>query len=157
RSFQRLALERPLKTQLQLHHIDVRRLRIIKRVEQQPLLQRRQRQHVLNLRVLALQPFDLALRERHQRQIARAAPARRGQSRMATTPLQSQNPPARRAATPPPRHRRSRPRPVRRQLASLPPIKRDPIPLKGVRRRHGPTPPPPQLHTPTPPPPARTR
>ena len=40
RRFQRRAIERPLKTKLQLHHINVRRTRIIKRMEQQPLLQR---------------------------------------------------------------------------------------------------------------------
>src|SRR5262249_7655121 len=157
RSFQRLALEPPLKPQLQLHRIAARRLRIIKRVEQQPLLQRRQRQHILNLRVLALQPFDLALRERHQRQIARAAPARRGQSRMANKPLQRQKPALRQIANLRLRHNRRRPRPVRRQLGSLRPIKRERIDLKAVRKRHGRIAPIPQLHSLSRPTPVRTR
>ena len=54
------AVERALQLELQLHRIDVRRLRIVKRMEQQPLLQRRQRQDVLDLRICALQPLDLA-------------------------------------------------------------------------------------------------
>ena len=50
---QRRAVERALQLQIQLHRIDVRRLRVIKRMEQQPLLQRRQRQDVLDLRIRA--------------------------------------------------------------------------------------------------------
>ena len=57
-------VERPLEPEHQLHRVDVRRLRIIKRMEQQPLLQRRQRQDVLDLRIGALQPLDLGLRQR---------------------------------------------------------------------------------------------
>src|SRR5499426_3074924 len=109
RSFQRRAIERPLKPQFQLHRIDVRRLRIIKRMEQQPFLQRRQRQHVLNPRVLALEPLDLPLRERYQRQIARAATARTRRLRMANKPLQRQKPPLRQIANLRLRHKRRRP------------------------------------------------
>ncbi len=45
-------IEPALQREHQLHRIDVRRPRIIERMEQQPLLQRRQRQDVLELRVL---------------------------------------------------------------------------------------------------------
>jgi len=71
----RSAVECALQPQVQLHRIDVGRLRVIKRMKQQALLQRRQRQDVLDLRICALQPFDLRLRERHQRQIAGGAAA----------------------------------------------------------------------------------
>ena len=60
-----------LKVQRQLHRVDVGRLRVIKRMEQQPLLQRRQRKHILKVRILALQPLKLSLRHRNQRNIRR--------------------------------------------------------------------------------------
>ena len=41
-------IERALELKLKLHRIDVRPLRIVERMEQQPLLQRRQRQDVLD-------------------------------------------------------------------------------------------------------------
>ena len=61
--------------QIELHRVDVRTARVVQRMEQQALLQRRQRQHVFELRVLPLQLLQLALRHSNQRQIARAAPA----------------------------------------------------------------------------------
>ena len=56
RRLQNIAVQRPVKRERNLHRVDVGSLRIEQRMEQQPLLQRRQRQNVLNLRVLALQP-----------------------------------------------------------------------------------------------------
>src|SRR5215470_5877109 len=156
RRFQRRAVERPLKTQFQLHHVDVRRLRIIKRMEQQPLLQRRQRQHVLNPRIMTLQPLDLALRERYQRQIARAATAR-PRRRMPHKLLQRRKPALRQIANLPLRHNRRRPRPVRRQFGSPRPIKRERIDLKAVRKRHGGVAALPQPHSLRCPSPVRTR
>src|SRR5262249_32852331 len=129
RRFQRRAVERPLKTQFQLHHVDVRRLRIIKRMEQQPLLQRRQRQHVLNPRIMTLQPLDLALRERYQRQIARAATAR----------------PRRRMPHKPP------PRPATPRRPTPPPPPPPPPPGPPPRAPAGPPPPPPPGGAPSPP------
>ena len=67
------AIERSLQIEHQLRRVNIGRRRIMKRMEQQTLLQRRQRQDVLDLRVLALQKLDLCLRERNQPQIARAA------------------------------------------------------------------------------------
>ena len=55
---------------------DVGRLSRSTGMKQQTLLQRRQRQDVFDLRICALQPFDLRLRERHQRQITGDAAAR---------------------------------------------------------------------------------
>ena len=71
--FQSRPVERPLQCQRQLHDVDVRRTHIVKRMEQQPLLQRRQRQNVFDVRVLAFDPLDLVLREPQQRKIAWAA------------------------------------------------------------------------------------
>ena len=73
--FECVLLQPALQRKDQLHRIDVGRPRIIKRMEQQPLLQRRQRQDVLELRILALQTLDLVLRQRHQRQVAGRAAA----------------------------------------------------------------------------------
>ena len=92
-----------------MHRIDVRSLRIIKRMKQKPLLQRRQRQHILNLAVRALQPLDLTLRQRHQRQIARAAPASTGRSRMPNKRLQRSKPTLRQFTHLRLRHNRRRP------------------------------------------------
>ena len=69
RRFQPFAVERPGKPHHQLHRVEVGRLRVVQRMEQQPLLQRRERQHVLDLRIMLLQPLDLLLRQRHQRQV----------------------------------------------------------------------------------------
>ena len=51
------------------------RLRIIKRMEKQPLLQRRERQDVVDPRVLTFQSIDLGLRECHQRESVGAVSA----------------------------------------------------------------------------------
>src|SRR5262249_29636732 len=113
------------------------------------------------------QPLDLALRERSQRQIARAATAR-PRRRMPHKLLQRRKPALRQIANLPLRHKRRRPRPVRRQLGSPRPIKRERIDLKAVRKRHSgvaalpqprrpPRPPPahpPPPPAPSPPPPA---
>ena len=47
RRLQGLAVERPGQTHHQLHRVQVGCLRIVQRVEQQALLQRRERQHIL--------------------------------------------------------------------------------------------------------------
>ena len=75
-SLENLLLKRTLKVQRQLNRVHVGRLRIIKRMEQQTLLQRRQRQHILKVRILALQPLKLSLRHRYQRNIRRRPAAR---------------------------------------------------------------------------------
>ncbi len=72
---QRVGVERAREAENQLDRIDVGRLRIVQRMEQQAFLQRRQRQDVVDPRVLALQRIDLALGQRDQRQIARRAAA----------------------------------------------------------------------------------
>src|SRR5262249_21536175 len=153
RSFQRRAIERPLKPQFQLHRIDVRRLRIIKRMEHQPLLQPRHRQHALHPPVLPLTPPTPPPRQPHHPQPPRPPPAPPRRLRMANKPLQRQKPPLRQIANLRLRHKRRRPGPVRRQLASLRPIKRQRIDLKAVRKRHGriaPSPQPNSLRRPTP-------
>ena len=105
----RIAVERSLQPQFQLHRIDVGRLRVIKRMEQQPLLQRRQRQDVLDLRIRALQPFDLRLRQRHQGQIAGSAAAGPGRRRVADKRPQRRKPALRQIAHLSFRHQRRRP------------------------------------------------
>ncbi len=109
RRFQGCTVERPFQAQLQLHRIDVRRLRIIERMEQQPLLQRRQRQDVLDRRSRALQPLDLGLRQRHQRQIARGAAAGAGRRRMANQRPEHPEPVLSEIANRSFRHQRRRP------------------------------------------------
>ena len=47
-------IERSLEIEDHLNGVDVQRLRIIKRMEQQPLLQRREREDVFNMWVLSL-------------------------------------------------------------------------------------------------------
>ena len=135
RRLQRLAVEQPLQPQLQLHGIDIGRLRIIERVEQQPLLQRRERQDILDLRVMALQPLDLGLRERHQRQIGGRASAGAGRRPMAHQRLQRPEPALGQIANRVLRHQRRRPGPGRRQLGSLGIIERERIDLERVGER----------------------
>ena len=72
---QRVGVERAREVENQLDRIDVGRLRIVQRMEQQALLQRRQRQDVVDPRVLLFELLDLALGQRDQRQIARRAAA----------------------------------------------------------------------------------
>ena len=55
---------RPSRLEHQLDRVDVGRLRVIVRMEQQPLLQGRQRQDVVDARILPLELVDLALGER---------------------------------------------------------------------------------------------
>src|SRR5262249_442720 len=105
-------------------------------MEQKPLLQRRKRQHLLDRRILALQPLDLILRERHQRQIARAAPASAGRIRMPNKPLQRCEPTFRQVTDLRLRHKRQRPGPVGHKPASLRLIKGERIDLNAVRKRH---------------------
>ena len=76
RRLQGIALQRPINHERNLHRVDVRSLRIEQRMEQQTFLQRRQRQNVLNLRVLALQPCSLVRRKRNQRQIGSGSAVR---------------------------------------------------------------------------------
>ncbi len=63
RPLQRGTVEWARQGEHQLHRVDIRRARIIQRMEEQPLLQRRQWQYVFQLRVLAFQALDLGLRE----------------------------------------------------------------------------------------------
>ena len=104
-----IAVERSLQPQFQLHHIDVGGLRVVQRMEQQPLLQRRQRQDVLDLRIRALQSFDLRLRQRHQGQIAGGAAAGPGRRGMPNKRLQRRKPALRQIAHLGVRHQRRRP------------------------------------------------
>ena len=67
-------LEPPLEIKRKLHGVDVRRLSIIEGVEQQAFLQWRERQDLLEIGVLALQPLDLCLGESDQRKIRGSAP-----------------------------------------------------------------------------------
>ena len=135
RSLQRRRIEPARKPQHQLHGVDVGSLRIIKRMEQKPLLQRRQRQDVLDLRVLALQPLDLGLRQPQQRQVARTASAGAGRLRMAHQRLQRHKPALRQIADLRLRHQRRRKRPVRRQPRTFPAIERERIDLHAMRQR----------------------
>src|SRR5215211_3100572 len=105
-------------------------------MEQKPLLQRRQRQHILNRRILPLKPLNHPLRQRHQRQIARAATTSPRSLRMPHKRLQRSKPTLRQIADLLLRHKRRRPGPVRHQLRSLRLIKRQRIDLNAVRQRH---------------------
>ena len=49
-----IGIERSLQTNRELHRVDVRSPRIIKRMEQQTFLQRRQRQDVVKPRIVFL-------------------------------------------------------------------------------------------------------
>ena len=135
RRFQRRAVERPLQAQVQLDRIDVRRLCVVERMEQQPLLQRRERQDVFDLRILTLDLLDLALRERNQRQIRRRAPAGAGRRRMAHQRLQSLEPALAQIANLGLAHQRGGPRPRSRELGSLGIIERERIDLERVSER----------------------
>ncbi len=136
RRLQPRRVERARQRKLQLHRVDVRRLRIVQRMKQQPFLQRRQRQNVVEPRLLALQPLDLLLRQPRQRTIARAAPARPGR-RAARQRLQRPEPAARQRANRLFRHQARRPRPVRDELRPGRPLQRHRIDLDRVRQRHG--------------------
>src|SRR4051812_24908087 len=70
-----LRLERPLQGEGELNSVDVRRMDIIKRMEQQAFLQRRERQDLLEPRVAALQLLNLALRKSNQGKVRRRAAA----------------------------------------------------------------------------------
>src|SRR4029453_10085002 len=138
--------------------------RVKKETDKKPLLQRRQRRPILNLPILPLQPLNLPLGQRHQRQIARAAPTSPRSLRMPHKRLQRPKPTLRQIAHLLLRHKRRRPRPVRHQLGSLRLIQRQRIDLNAVRQRHAriaappppapPPPPPPPPPGPRPPPPA---
>ena len=133
----RFALECSLQPQFQLHRINVGRLHVIKRMEQQPLLQRRQRQDVLDLRIRALQPFDLLLRQRHQGQIAGGAAAGAGRRRVADKTLQRRKPALRQIANLSFRHQRRRRRPGGREPCPLAAVERERIDLEAMGERHG--------------------
>ena len=51
----------PSQTESHLDRINIERVRIVERMEQQAFLQRRERKDVVYLQVLALQPLDLVL------------------------------------------------------------------------------------------------
>ena len=70
---ERLRIQGAFQPEYQLHRVKVRRLGIIEGMEQQTFLQRRERQNLLEVGVFALQPVDLGLGERNQRQIGRGA------------------------------------------------------------------------------------
>src|SRR6266481_4341329 len=86
---------------------------------------------------MTLQTLDLGLRERHQRQIARAAPARPRRRRMPHKLLQRHKPALRQIANLPLRHKRRRRRALRRQRGSVRPIKPQRLDRKEWRKRHG--------------------
>ena len=75
RSFQDHAVQRAFEAEIELNRVDVLRVCIIVRVEEQAFLQRRQRQDVFDPRIPALDPFDLGLRQRNQREVARTMAA----------------------------------------------------------------------------------
>ena len=136
RSFQHPGIERALEPEHQLHRVDVGRLRVIQRMEQQPLLQRRQRQDVLDPPILLLQPFDLSLRQRYQRQVAGRAAAGAGLIGLAHQSLQRTKPAPRQVPHIRFRQQRRRPRPARLQPRSRRPLHRQRIDLDRVRQRH---------------------
>ena len=74
-----LLVERPLQIERELDSVNVGRLNIVKRMEQQAFLQRRERQDCIEVRIFALQPLNLALRKSNQRKI-RTAYGRRSQA-----------------------------------------------------------------------------
>ena len=131
-----LLIEPALQRKHQLHRIDVGRPRIIKRMEQQPLLQRRQRQDVLELRILLLQVLDLVLRQRHQRQVARRAAAGIGLLGMANQRLQRPEPALRQIVDLCFTDQRRRIGPARRQGCAIAPVERECVHLDRMRQRH---------------------
>ncbi len=73
-----MRIQRAFQAEHQLDRVEVRPLGIVEGMEQESLLQRRQRQDILELGVLGLQAIDLGLRERHQRKVRRGVAARAG-------------------------------------------------------------------------------
>ena len=121
----------------QLHRIDVRAPRIVKRMEQQALLQRRQRQDVLERRI----PAAPAARSRPA--TARPAASRRACGRRhPAAPHDAPAPPARRTSPPPargPPPRPAAPAPKLQCAVSCRPgraIQRQRVDLERVRQRH---------------------
>jgi hypothetical protein len=135
RHLQRSAVERAFQRQHQLHHVDVRRLRIVTRMEQQPFLQRRQRQQVLQLRVPALQTLDLRLRERQQRQVAGAAATGPGLPDVAHQRRQRRKPARCQIAHIFLREQRRSPRPGSHQRCAIPAIGGERIDLDAMGKR----------------------
>ena len=133
---QNLAVQRTVKREPNLHRVDVGSLRIEQRMEQQPLLQRRQRQNVLNPRIVALQPLDLGLRQIDQRQIRRRAAASRRQCRMANQGLQGRKPAPRQFAHRRLIQQRRSPRPTGAQPRPVGPIQCQRIDLNPMPQRH---------------------
>ncbi len=136
RRLQRRHVQPAGQSQHQLHRVDVRSPPIIERMEQQTLLQRRQRQHVLDLRIAPLQTLDLALRQTAKRQIARAAPAGPGLLDMPHQRRQRPEPTLRQVPHRIFRKERRRKAPARRQPRSQTVIPGQRVDLQRVRQRH---------------------
>ena len=127
----------PCRREHQLHRIDVGRLRIIQRMEQQPLLQRRRaagcpRSADTRLSSRSISPCVSA----SQRQIAGAAPAGAGLRRVAHQRRQRPEPALRKIANRFLREQRRRKSPGRRQRGAIGRIKRQRIDLERVSERH---------------------
>ena len=71
---ERLRIQRAFQTEHDLDRVEIRSLGVVKSMEQEPLLQRRERQDIFELGVVGLQLLDLGLRERHQRKVRRCMP-----------------------------------------------------------------------------------
>ena len=135
RGFQHGRIEQAFKLELELHRVDVRSLRIVERMEQQTLLQRRQRQDVLDRSVLTLQPFDLALRQIDQHEIARRPPAGTGLRRMPGQRRQRPEPGLGQIADRRFIEQRAGPHPVRRQPRAVRFIQGQRVDLDQMRQR----------------------
>ena len=94
-----VASSAPSSSKLKLHRIEVGPLRVVQRMEQQALLQRRQRQDVLEIGIGLLQPLDLGLRQRNQRQVARRPPAGASLRGVPTSAVSARNQVAARSRT----------------------------------------------------------
>src|SRR5262249_55693621 len=96
--FKRARIEQPFKIELELANVDVGSLRLIEGMEQKTFLQRRERQDLLEVGVFALQPVDLGLGERNQRQIGRGAATGAGDGNMVHQSLERREPALRQIA-----------------------------------------------------------